>query len=378
MSKKNFHKLNKPQQDAVIAAGKKAQAYYEGRPTRSNEEAIKAFKDHKVKVVTLTRRRIRRMDRSGEEELLCQVRQGRSERQEADRRSAGGEVAQRLIAGSAAARARRRRRDRLAAQRLGRRASWKLTSGSSRSCRGSPASSAPADRASPCWSICDMVIERYILNLTTIWQIDVVTYCIVGATFIGSPYVLMTRGHVNVDVLPLHLGPTARYWLALGTSLMALAFCVVMFVLCTAYWYEAYDGELAFRHGVARAAVDSVSLDAGRSRPARPAIRRRHDLPGDRARAAVRHLGQENAEDVARAQAQEALGGRHEPDDARRARSRRHAADAGLGRSGGVRPRRDLDRLPGDLPGLRQRCTSSPRPSGRASTTSRSSRSRCS
>ena len=46
--------------------------------------------------------------------------------------------------------------------------------------------------------ICDMVIERYILNLTTIWQIDVVTYSIVAATFVGSAYVLMTRGHVNV------------------------------------------------------------------------------------------------------------------------------------------------------------------------------------
>ena len=63
--------------------------------------------------------------------------------------------------------------------------------------------------------ICDIVVERYILNLTTIWQIDVVTYCIVGATFVGSAYVLMTRGHVNVDILPLHVGPRARYWLAL-------------------------------------------------------------------------------------------------------------------------------------------------------------------
>jgi TRAP-type C4-dicarboxylate transport system permease small subunit len=89
--------------------------------------------------------------------------------------------------------------------------------------------------------ICDMVIERYIFNLTTIWQIDVVTYCIVGATFISSPYVLMTRGHVNVDILPLHVGPTTRYWLALGTSLIALAFVVVIFILCTAYWYEAYS-----------------------------------------------------------------------------------------------------------------------------------------
>ena len=89
--------------------------------------------------------------------------------------------------------------------------------------------------------ICDMVIERYIFNLTTIWQIDVVTYCIVGATFIASPYVLMTRGHVNVDILPLHVGPTTRYWLALGTSAIALAFVVVIFILCTAYWYEAYS-----------------------------------------------------------------------------------------------------------------------------------------
>jgi TRAP-type C4-dicarboxylate transport system permease small subunit len=89
--------------------------------------------------------------------------------------------------------------------------------------------------------ICDMVIERYVFTRTTIWQIDVVTYCIVSATFLSSPYVLMTRGHVNVDILPLHLAPRARYWLALVTGVLAFAFCVVMLVLCSAYWYEAYS-----------------------------------------------------------------------------------------------------------------------------------------
>src|SRR6476661_8577512 len=88
--------------------------------------------------------------------------------------------------------------------------------------------------------ICEMLVERYGLNRTTIWQIDVVTYAIVAATFIGSAYVLMTRGHVNVDVVPLHVRPRTRYWLAVITALVALAFCVVLFVLCTAYWYEAY------------------------------------------------------------------------------------------------------------------------------------------
>ncbi len=54
MSKKIFDKLDKKQQDAVLAAGKKAQAYYEGKADEVNKDAIKAFEDHKVKVVTLS------------------------------------------------------------------------------------------------------------------------------------------------------------------------------------------------------------------------------------------------------------------------------------------------------------------------------------
>jgi TRAP-type transport system periplasmic protein len=54
MSKKSFDKLSKPQQDAVLAAGKKAQAYYEGKADEVNKDAVKAFEDHKVKVVTLS------------------------------------------------------------------------------------------------------------------------------------------------------------------------------------------------------------------------------------------------------------------------------------------------------------------------------------
>ena len=88
--------------------------------------------------------------------------------------------------------------------------------------------------------ICDLVVERYVLGLTTIWQIDVVTYSIVAATFVGSPYVLMNRGHVNVDILPLHLSPRPRYWLAMFTIVLSMAFCVVLFIVTSLYWHEAY------------------------------------------------------------------------------------------------------------------------------------------
>jgi len=54
MSKKSFDKLDKRQQDAIVKAGKDAQAYYEKKADQVNEDAIKAFKDHNVEVISLT------------------------------------------------------------------------------------------------------------------------------------------------------------------------------------------------------------------------------------------------------------------------------------------------------------------------------------
>ena len=89
--------------------------------------------------------------------------------------------------------------------------------------------------------VCQMVVLRYVLNQTTIWQTDFVTYALVGATFIGAPYLLLSRGHVNVDVLPLYLGRKGRYRLALASMLMALFFCLIMTVLTTQFWHEAWS-----------------------------------------------------------------------------------------------------------------------------------------
>jgi len=89
--------------------------------------------------------------------------------------------------------------------------------------------------------VCEMVFVRFVLNENTIWQTDFVTYSLVAATFVGSPFVLMTRGHVNVDVLPHYLGERARFWLAIFSTLMAMAFCSVMLVLTAQYWMQAWN-----------------------------------------------------------------------------------------------------------------------------------------
>jgi len=89
--------------------------------------------------------------------------------------------------------------------------------------------------------VCEMVFERSVLGTNTIWQGDFTTNCLIAATFIGSPYVLMTRGHVNVDVLPLHAGPRLRYWLALFSILVGIAFVMVMTGFGYEFWHEAWS-----------------------------------------------------------------------------------------------------------------------------------------
>jgi TRAP-type C4-dicarboxylate transport system substrate-binding protein len=54
MSKKSFDRLDKKQQQVILDAGKKAQAFYESKADAVNEEAVKAFRDHQKKVVTLS------------------------------------------------------------------------------------------------------------------------------------------------------------------------------------------------------------------------------------------------------------------------------------------------------------------------------------
>ncbi|MGZ5033875.1 MAG: TRAP transporter substrate-binding protein DctP [Usitatibacter sp.] len=54
MSKKSFDRLDKKQQAALREAGKKAQAYFAKEAKSLDDEMIKAFKEHKVEVVTLS------------------------------------------------------------------------------------------------------------------------------------------------------------------------------------------------------------------------------------------------------------------------------------------------------------------------------------
>jgi TRAP-type C4-dicarboxylate transport system permease small subunit len=92
-----------------------------------------------------------------------------------------------------------------------------------------------------CLVVCQMVVARYLLEASTIWQTEFVLYSIVAATLLGSPQVLATGGHVGVDLVGSWLPPGARRWQRFFSALLGLAFCVVLAWSGGRYFHEAWS-----------------------------------------------------------------------------------------------------------------------------------------
>jgi len=88
--------------------------------------------------------------------------------------------------------------------------------------------------------VCHMVFTRFVLNLPTSWQTEFVTYVLLASTFLGAPWVLLERGHVNVELVPLMLGDRGRFILAFIAYAGATALCAVIAYEAYIFWHEAW------------------------------------------------------------------------------------------------------------------------------------------
>lgn len=112
--------------------------------------------------------------------------------------------------------------------------------------------------------VCEEIFQRSVLGAQAIWQNEFVTYAIVAATFLGSPYVLLTRGHVNVDVVPLYLGQRGRFALALVSGLLALAFVAVIGWTSLDWWHDLWKtGETKSSIWSPRIWIPGISVPIG-------------------------------------------------------------------------------------------------------------------
>jgi len=88
--------------------------------------------------------------------------------------------------------------------------------------------------------VCHMVFVRAVLGHSSIWQTEFATFSILAATFLGAPYILLTRGHVGVDILPMMVAGNARRALYFLGSAVALVFCSIFFYASLTWWYETW------------------------------------------------------------------------------------------------------------------------------------------
>lgn len=93
-----------------------------------------------------------------------------------------------------------------------------------------------------CLVVTEMVYIRYFLGGSTVWETEFVLFSVVASTLLGSPYVLLTNGHVNVDIVPNALGEN-KWILELFSTFFSFVFVFALAVGSWEYFYEAYGGD---------------------------------------------------------------------------------------------------------------------------------------
>ena len=91
-------------------------------------------------------------------------------------------------------------------------------------------------------SVSHMVFVRYVLGWSTVWQTEYTAYAIVAATFLGSPWVLIAKGHVNVDILQMAAAPPVRTAMQILSALFSLTFVSLLAYAGWFYFEEAWSG----------------------------------------------------------------------------------------------------------------------------------------
>lgn len=112
--------------------------------------------------------------------------------------------------------------------------------------------------------ICQMLVIRHGLGRSAIWQNEFVTFALVAATFLAAPYVLLVRGHVVVEVVPLWLSGPARRVLGLIAAALGFLFCLLVFATSLEWWWEAFaQGHRTSSMWRARLWIPYLSLPVG-------------------------------------------------------------------------------------------------------------------
>jgi TRAP-type C4-dicarboxylate transport system permease small subunit len=84
-----------------------------------------------------------------------------------------------------------------------------------------------------------MVTYRTLGNSTS-WELELSIFLMVASLFLASPYTLLTKGHVGVDLLGHYMSPASAQKLELVANILGLVVCVFLCWICFEFTLDAY------------------------------------------------------------------------------------------------------------------------------------------
>ncbi len=93
--------------------------------------------------------------------------------------------------------------------------------------------------------VCVDVAVRNFRLFAMPWSLEVAEYSLLVVTFFGAPWVLLTGGHISIDILIDRLAPGARRRMRLASYALGALVCAVLAGFSTGAWWNSFsDGTM--------------------------------------------------------------------------------------------------------------------------------------
>ncbi len=90
-------------------------------------------------------------------------------------------------------------------------------------------------------TVCYGVLLRYVLGISTIWQLELSTYFLMFAAFVGGAYGLKHGDHVKIDLLVDRLPGKVQLYVRLLAAVLGFLFIVAVALISYVLWWETTE-----------------------------------------------------------------------------------------------------------------------------------------
>ena len=98
-------------------------------------------------------------------------------------------------------------------------------------------------------TVADVTLRKFGTGI--IGAVDLVQLFVVSGAFLAMPYAFAERAHIAVDIVLDVLPGRLKHWLAVGTSLLVVAFCAILaWYTCIAFTQVWQSADISMNLGI--------------------------------------------------------------------------------------------------------------------------------